>query len=79
MGFGRLGEKTLAVGVGGGRPYSAQTRTAVISTYTDGQWGYEASSSRWQGFSWTASGAAFFNFLLSVKEETHLVFNEVKS
>lgn len=74
----RLGEQTLAIGTRGGN-FHAKSRQGLVSTYAYQQWGYDASSSTWQGTYWTASGAALFNAFLSLGMEDQILFNEVHS
>jgi hypothetical protein len=72
----RIGDAGAAVGTGS-VPYDAARRVAILSPYDYQQWANDATNSTWQGFFWTSSGAALFNFVTSVRLEYHLFFNEV--
>lgn len=71
----RLGDPTCAVS-SGGAPYDPQTRTGVVSTYANQQWGFDATNSTWRGLFWHPSGAALLNGLLLVHLDYRVTFNE---
>jgi hypothetical protein len=58
--------------------YDPKLRRLIVSTFSDGIVGFEATNSTWQGSSWSTSGAAFFNAALVVQLVYHVYFNEVR-
>eukprot|EP00884_Botryococcus_braunii_P005121 jgi/Botrbrau1/1460/Bobra.178_3s0018.1 len=70
-----IGDQSVAINTGG-VPYDAKSGAALVSPYSNQQWGYDASNSTRQGLFWTASGPALFNFALSVHLDYRVVFNE---
>eukprot|EP00884_Botryococcus_braunii_P009232 jgi/Botrbrau1/1830/Bobra.146_1s0025.1 len=70
-----LGDPTLAVNLGGGE-YHSKARMLTINTYSKSLFAVDATNSTWQGFSWSMSGAAFFNAMLFAQIVYHIYFNE---
>eukprot|EP00884_Botryococcus_braunii_P000500 jgi/Botrbrau1/10450/Bobra.0133s0057.1 len=57
-------------------PFNARSRVLTVSTYANQQFGFDGTSSEWQGGYWTVSGAGFVNALLVLHLEYPMYLNE---